>query len=104
MSALNAPYLENELLRLRPEATLELLRNLTRSLEEPPRPRRRVPRLAAVAALSLVLAAGLGATGSLSSAATSFERAAAAVDRAAKPQHALSARKRTAGSDQYRPG
>src|SRR4051794_19014331 len=104
MSDLNALPLEDELHRLRPAATLELLQSLSRSLQEPPRRPGRMPRLALTAALSLAVAAALGATGGLSYAASSAGRAARVAQRAATPQHAFAIDRQSAGGDQYRPG
>jgi hypothetical protein len=98
--------LERELRELRPEPGREFLRGVEAMVREPA-PRRRTnaaPRLALAGALTLTLAAGLGATGGLTYAASSVKGAAKVVQHAATPRQALVVRGLTAGGDQYRPG
>jgi hypothetical protein len=75
------------------------------SLAAHPRVARRAAwRAVAAAALTLVLATGVAATGGLSYAASSLRDASRVVHRATKPRAAIAVRGLTAGSDQYVPG
>jgi hypothetical protein len=101
--------LERDLLQLRPEPEFEFLCGLEASLRQPaPRRERRASprpwRLALAGALTVVVGAGLAASGSLSYAASSLTSAARVAHRAAKPQQAVVVRGLTAGGDQYEAG
>ena len=100
--------LEQELRRHAPEPEFEFLMALQAELRAPePEPRREPPvrlRFAFAGGLTVVLLAGLLATGGLSYAARSVSAAAKIVQRATRPQTAIVVRGLSAGSDQYRPG
>jgi hypothetical protein len=102
----SAQDLESALRRSAPEPEFEFAMALERFLAAPaPKPRAQLPRpqarLALAATLTLALAAGLGATGSLSYAASSIAGAVRQVTASRAP---IVVRGLSAGGDQYRPG